>query len=73
MRIIYFRRMVTFTASNAHICSREFLNNFSSTNQDFGLPQQYLDQLLDDHGFSTEPSWSKKAPAVVWRGALTSG
>ena len=33
MRIICFHRVLTFTTPNAHICSREFLNNFKSTNQ----------------------------------------
>ena len=28
MRIICFRCIETFTAPNAHICSREFFNNF---------------------------------------------
>ena len=36
MHIIYFHCIVTCTAPNAHICSREFLNNYLSTNQGRG-------------------------------------
>ena len=43
MRIICLNRMVPFAASNAHICSRELLNNCLSTNQDLS---RYLGPII---------------------------
>jgi hypothetical protein len=37
MSIVCLNRMVPFAASNAHICSRELLHNFLSTNQGSGF------------------------------------
>jgi hypothetical protein len=73
MRIICLHRMVTFTAPNAHICSRELSNNFLSTNQDLcSAPVVYRTcrRFLKRRGHavsqdpltsSQNPSWSSES------------